>query len=70
MANELDTLETKYRMLVKLACLVALITIVGIDAVVKDFEAPTEVELGLVAAVAGLEIKEKTHKLKKKKKKK
>lgn len=70
MTKEQDTLESKYRMVVKVSCLIALVVIVLIDAIIEKFNAPVEVELALVATVAGLEIKEKAKQMKKHKRKK
>ena len=53
--NERFAIEQKYRFLIKVGLLICLIFMIALDAVIIDFEAPTELELGILAAVAGIE---------------
>ena len=62
MVKERNTLESKYRAIVMIACLTALVCIVFIDAKYKTEN--QEVELGLVAVVGGLFTSESAKKIK------
>ena len=56
--KELKQYEARYRLYIKLSCLLVLGIIILIDASVKDYQAPIEVLLALVACVAGIQVKE------------
>lgn len=58
--KQLETLalEQRYRFRVKMACLGTLVVIVLIDAIFDRFNAPIELELALIAIVAGIETRE------------
>lgn len=57
-ADEQYYIEAKYRFIIKIGILIVLVVLALIDAIFTKFEIPTEVDLALIAAVAGLETRE------------
>ena len=51
-------IEAKYRFIIKIGLLVVLVTLTLIDAIFTKFEIPVEVDLAIIAAVAGIEARE------------
>ena len=51
-------LEAKYRFIIKIGLLVVLVLLTLIDAMFTQFEVPVEVDLAIIAAVAGIETRE------------
>lgn len=64
MSKKQDQQESRYRFYIKIGCLIVLLLVILIDAYVESFNAPTEVEIALIATIAGVDIKSRSKKKK------